>query len=172
MNQDWKDVAGYEGLYQVSNDGQVKSLSNDKGKKEKLLRQSIRAKHYPSVALSKRGMFTPYSVHRLVAEAFLSNPDGFPEVNHKDENPYNNHVDNLEWCTHKYNINYTSGRKTYKKRGHAREIIQLDLYGKTISVFKSTADAANSTGIGRTGISNALSRIDGTSGGYGWQYAN
>lgn len=171
MAQVWKAVAGYEGLYQVSNDGHVKSLSNGKGKKEKVLRQSISAEHYPSVALSKNGSLSRYSVHRLVAMAFLSNPNKLPEVNHKDENPYNNRVDNLEWCTHEYNINYSSGLKCYKRRGHARKVNRVDASGKAISAYRSVTEASKRTGIGRTAISNALSRALGTSGGYGWQYA-
>lgn len=114
MNEVWKDVKGYEGLYQVSNMGNVKSMnrfvkanSNHKYQhiKERLLKLNGGRK-YTHVILCKNGTTKGYLVHRLVAEAFIPNPDNLPIINHKDENPSNNCVDNLEWCTYKYNNEY------------------------------------------------------------------
>jgi len=115
LTEEWKDIEGYEGFYQVSNLGRVKSLARvvmrSDGKpnpvNEKILKYGI-IKGYCAVVLCKDRKKKMYKVHRLVAIAFLSNPHNLPEVNHKDENKKNNCVDNLEWCTSLYNINYGS----------------------------------------------------------------
>ena len=121
MKEIWKDIKGYEGRYQISNLGNVKSLSYTKETyqrgykqvmmyKEKLLKPNNET--YKMVALSKNGTTTHKLVHRLVAEAFIPNPNSYSYVNHKDENKHNNCADNLEWCTAKYNTNYGNGYKT------------------------------------------------------------
>lgn len=102
--EEWKDIEGYEGLYQVS-EGEVKSLNYNKTKKERVLKKSIVGGYY-TVNLHKDGVMKTYYVHKLVAEAFIPNPDNLPCINHKDENKLNNSVSNLEWCTVKYNTNY------------------------------------------------------------------
>ena len=112
----WKDIKNYEGLYQVSNLGNVKSVdryvyagdnSNHKYQhiKERNLKLSGGDK-YIQVSLCKNGKIKAFLVHRLVAEAFIPNPDNLPCINHKDENPKNNQAENLEWCTYKYNNEY------------------------------------------------------------------
>lgn len=105
MKEMWKDIPGYEGLYQVSNLGNIRSLKYAGGNKVKLLKQAT-TNGYKQVQLSKNGKGKNHLVHRLVAIAFIPNPNNLPVVNHKDENPSNNNVDNLEWCTQEYNINY------------------------------------------------------------------
>ena len=111
----WKPVVGYEGLYEVSNKGTVKSLdrftksgrgNGNRFISGKILKSALNKKGYPSVVLCKDGKMFTQRVHRLVAEAFIPNPDNLPVVNHKDEDKTNNCVDNLEWCTNKYNCNY------------------------------------------------------------------
>lgn len=120
--EEWKDIKGYEGLYQVSSEGRVKSLDhtivcyNGKGvatKKHtgKILKPFSRSPFYKSVSLRKDGEMRQLLVHRLVAEAFIPNTNNFPLINHKDENPSNNFVENLEWCTHLYNMNYGTCQK-------------------------------------------------------------
>lgn len=114
MNEIWKDIAGYEGYYQVSNMGRVKSLDrlgiNGRKLKGKILPQRKRSGYW-AVSLRKDGHNTDMSVHRLVAEAFIPNPDNLPQVGHKDEknlktsNECNNNVENLEWVTAKENSN-------------------------------------------------------------------
>lgn len=106
MEESWKDIEGYEGLYQVSNLGNVKSLKNNKTKKEKILKPFKTRKGYLQVILCKNKTIKRFSVHRLVANAFIENPNNYPCVNHKDECGTNNVVENLEWCTYKYNTNY------------------------------------------------------------------
>lgn len=112
MNEIWKDVKGYEGLYQVSNLGRVKSLDriDRKGRlrKGRILKPSSNGRGYLNVCLTVDNIPHTIKVHRLVAEAFISNPDNLPQVNHKDEIKTNNHADNLEWCTAEYNSNYGS----------------------------------------------------------------
>ncbi len=125
-----KPVKGYEGYYEVDNFGRVFSLDrnvtvNDNGRiyekpiKGKQMKQGVHTQGYKVVSLTKDGKTTTKFVHRLVAEAFIPNPDGLPMVNHKDEDKTNNFVDNLEWCTNEYNIKYGTAtrRAAQKKRG-------------------------------------------------------
>ena len=133
MKEIWKDVPNYEGLYQVSNLGNVKSLDkyvnsgikNNTSVKRKgqLLKQSLKKNGYLQVTLTHNNIRKYIGVHRLVAQTFIPNPNNLPVVNHKDENPLNNCVNNLEWCTQKYNCNYgTRNSKIYNKtsfrKGH------------------------------------------------------
>ena len=117
MTEIWKDIVGYEGLYQVSNLGNVKRLKGYKGRgkgyivEEHLIQPSINSRGYQNVILCKNGKTKTFTMHRLVAIAFLDNSDNFPQVNHKDENELNNCVDNLEWCDSKYNNNYGTRNK-------------------------------------------------------------
>lgn len=102
----YKDIEGYEGLYQISSNGVIRSLGNDKTRKEKILKPAINNKGYLYVGLHKQRKRKHYLIHRLVAEAFIPNPNNYPIINHKDENPLNNNVSNLEWCTYEHNNNY------------------------------------------------------------------
>lgn len=100
MKEIWKNIMGFNG-YQVSNLGRVRSL-----KTYKILKQTTNSQGYKTLGLCKRSKISTFLVHRLVADAFIPNPDKLPCVNHKDENPSNNCISNLEWCSYKYNINY------------------------------------------------------------------
>lgn len=115
MNEIWRPVVGYEGLYEVSNTGRVRRVS------DLMVLKFSDSRGYYGVHLRKDGKRKTFRVHRLVAQAFILNPDGLPEVNHIDENKSNNSVDNLEWCDHKYNSLYGTRleriRKTRLKRG-------------------------------------------------------
>lgn len=102
MTEIWKNIEGYEGKYQVSNLGQVKSMIGQ----EKVLHPKKHRNGHLQIGLHKDKKRKTMYIHRLVAQAFIPNPDNLPCVNHKDENPNNNNVDNLEWCTQKYNCNY------------------------------------------------------------------
>lgn len=106
MEEIWKDISGYEGKYQVSSLGRVKSLNYNRTKKEKILKGGKDNVGYLSIRLCKEGKPKTYRVHRLVAESFIDNPHNYPIINHKDEDKTNNCIENLEWCTQKYNNTY------------------------------------------------------------------
>lgn len=111
----WKDIPGYEGLYQVSNTGQVRSLNYRRTGKKQILKPGYTKDGYETVNLNKEGSYKTYKVHRLVAMAFISNPNNYPVVNHIDENKTNNAVWNLEYCTREYNNNYGTRNERISK---------------------------------------------------------
>ena len=106
----WKPIEGYEGLYEVSNTGRVRSLdkydSMNRFLRGRILRLFTDGLGYLRAQLYSNSKRKSFLVHRLVAQAFIPNPDNLPQVNHRDENPSNDNVDNLEWCDGKYNVNY------------------------------------------------------------------
>jgi len=127
----WKPVKGWEGIYDVSRYGEIRSCRKSMEHYSVLLVPAPTKNGYLHVHLSKDGRSATAKVHRLVAEAFLGNPpDGCDEVNHKDEDKTNNRVDNLEWCSSKYNANYgtaqerkaASFRKTMRERKNAQHL--------------------------------------------------
>ena len=140
MPEIWRDVVGYEGLYEVSNWGRVKSLPrNGTVKYARILKPYVDKDGYHRQMLSKNGKHTNYPIHRLVAEAFIPNPHNYPCVNHKDENKLNNNVNNLEWCSAKYNSNYgTAIERRSKKR--SKPILQFTLDGVFIKEWDSIAE--------------------------------
>jgi hypothetical protein len=112
MEEIWKDIEGYEGLYQISNIGNIKSLDYNNTKKEKIMKVSTRKDGYQSIVLTKNGKPKQFYIHRLVAETFIPNPDNLPLINHKDCNPSNNTVSNIEWASYSHNNSYDgAGRK-------------------------------------------------------------
>ena len=140
----WKDITGYEGLYQISTLGNVKSLGNGKSLNslnhvEKIMKP-LNRNGYLFVKLCKDGKPKCFNIHRLVAEAFLSNPDNLPCVNHKDENKHNNNLDNLEFCSYQYNTTYGTAieRRAEKKR---HPVKCLDLETNETYYFNSIIEA-------------------------------
>lgn len=127
--EQWRPIEGYEGLYEVSNLGRVKSLGNDKNRKEKILRPVMTKKGYLQLFLSKEGKAKRFFVHRLVAQAFIPNPEGLPQINHKDENPSNNRVENIEWCDCKYNINYGTHKERQVQTGISKGLYDPEMCG-------------------------------------------
>ena len=126
MEEVWKDIEGYEGLYQVSNLGRVKGINDYmKYKSGRILTQYLmdRGKGYYKVWLYKNTKRKMCYVHRLVAQAFIPNPNNYPDINHKDENSRNNVVENLEWCTEAYNMSYGTlqdrRREAFRKKKKA-----------------------------------------------------
>ena len=141
----WKDIEGYEGLYQVSNKGRIKSLNYRHTGKEKILSSKPNSNGYLRVYLYKNRKRNSFSVHRLVAEAFIPNYDNLSEVNHKDENKENNTVDNLEWCDRKYNLNYGSRneRASISKKGKKNKLKRQILCVETGEIFDTSQDVIN-----------------------------
>ena len=155
MIEEWRPVVGYEGLYEVSNTGQVRSLDryvktcygSYRLHKGKVLRPGIRPDGYLVVSLQYR----MFRVHRLVAEAFLPNPDNLPQVNHKDEDKTNNNVDNLEWCTRQETIRraFKRGTKIPSRQISVRVI-------ETGNVYNSIRACAREINCSQTDICNYL----------------
>lgn len=133
--EEWKDIKGYESLYKISNYGNIKSYH----KKEKLLKLNTDKNGYVIVALSKNGKKHYFKLHRLVAQTFIDNPNNYPQINHKDENKRNNNVNNLEWCTSKYNNNYGT-RINKVKRKLSKCVYQYTLDNKLIKKWNSLAE--------------------------------
>lgn len=175
----WKDVVGYEGLYQVSNLGRVKSMdrlingryAGHKTKaKGKLLKTFINKTGYVRVALSINQKVNKFSVHRLVAQAFIPNQDNKPQVNHKDEIPYHNNIDNLEWVTAKENSNYGT-RKEKISKSMSKPVISVS-EGGLMRWFKSATEAANILNVKNKNITNVLYGRRHHTGGYNFHFAN
>lgn len=148
MIEEWKDIKGYEGHYQISNKGNVKSLKrivdNGRGKytrSERMLKQHINQYGYYTVCLIKDKAKKNLIVHRLVAEAFLPNKNNFPQVNHKDENKANNQIENLEWCTAQYNSAYGTRPQRLAKNNY-KSVSQYTIDGKYVATYESIQDAA------------------------------
>ena len=155
--EEWKDIKGCEGRYQVSNEGRVKSIDRviitGRGARhytEHLLSPAVNEDGYFRVFLSIGTNGKWYLIHRLVAEAFIDNPDNLPEINHKDENPANNKVDNIEWCDRNYNINY--GTRTSKT---SKPIEALDDEGNIVYTFESKKEARRH-GFADSNITNCI----------------
>ena len=163
----WKDIEGYEGACEVSTFGRVRSLDREYYKcysdgrmqltkhRGRILRQQLSNKGYWVVTIVYKNKFTTLSVSRLVAKAFLPNPDNLPEVNHKDENPKNNHVSNLEWCDHLYNIRYGTGieRHLLPRR---KCIEQLTKDGQHVAYHLGVRELCLKTGMNRRSIQYCL----------------
>lgn len=169
------------GLYQVSNLGRVKSLNrtstHSKGYiahyKEKILKQSFERNEYVRVGLSKYGKTKLYYIHRLVASAFIPNPDNLPEVNHKDENKTNNSADNLEWCTHKHNSNHgTRPNRISKSNTNNKSTSKPVLCVETGIIYASVHEAGRQMNLDFSQIATVCRgyRNRKTYAGYHWKF--
>ena len=164
----WKDISGYPN-YQVSNLGRVKSLGNDKNRKEKILKSSKEGWGYLQVLLSKDGKSKYFKVHRLVASAFLDNSNNLPEVNHKDEDKTNNRVENLEYCDRTYNNNYGS-RNERTAIANSKPVLQFTKQGEFIKKWKSTREVERELGFNHSNIAQCCQGKLKSSNGYEWKY--
>jgi hypothetical protein len=170
----WKDVVDYEGLYQVSNFGRVHSV-----KTNCILKPCNNKLGYARLILRKNNKSYGQQVHRLVAKAFLPNHNNLPEVNHKDENPRNNCLDNLEWCDKKYNNNY--GTKVERQLVHTdhiaagknlrKKINQHRLDGDIIKIWESASECERQTGYDHIRIAHCCRGTQKTAYGFRWSFA-
>lgn len=185
-NEVFKDVLGYEGLYQVSNLGRVKSLERknifycglrkeylERPVKEKILSFNKSNRGYLQVCLTKNGKYRTYTVHRLVAKAFIDNPLNKKTVNHIDGNKENNCVNNLEWATNREN-NKHAWANGLKKPHNQRKVNQYDLKGNFIRTWNSITDFLKEEGLNlkNSGITNCCKGRRKTAYGYKWKYEN
>ena len=168
----WKPVKDFEGLYEVSNQGRVRSLNYRNQNCVKVMSPNLAKNGYLVARLMKDGRKYHLLLHRLVAQSFIEKAEGLYVVNHKDENKTNNHVSNLEWCTQKYNMNYGSARVKISKSMSKRPVAQYDKEGRLIAVWKGVRDAGVNTGIDRKTISLCCIGKYKQAGGYVWQYIN
>lgn len=176
--EEWKDIPGYEGYYQASNLGNIKSVErtvNQRNggkqvKKEHLLKPSKNKTHsYYSVVLSKKGKRKSCLIHRLVWLAFNGPiPEGF-EINHKDENSFNNNLVNLNLLSHKDNINWgTHNERVIASR--KKPVVQLSKNNEIIHFYPSASQAGRETNISQADISRCCNGKHKTAGGYIWKY--
>lgn len=185
-NEIWKDIPGFEGVYAASNKGRVRSLPRidcaGRNRSGKILAQQI-VKGYLVVGLNHNKANKQCKVHRLVALAFIPNPSNLPQINHKDENPLNNNVGNLEWCDYLYNRNY-GGRneraaktQSVRLRGriphpeYCKSVYKIDpTTGDILDIFPSASEAARQNGLQESKISSVCNGYRKTTGGYKWRY--
>lgn len=177
--EQWKPIAGFEGLYEVSNTGVIRT----QGRTIKTHRKGTEyMKSYPArtmkvclgkdgyliLSLRKDGLVYHKSVHRLVAEAFIPNPDNLPCINHKSEIKTENNVENLEWCDAKYNNNY--GGRTERSIAHKRKKVACYKDGVLVKAFISQAEAGREMGIDSSAICMCCKGKIQHSCGYEWKY--
>ena len=173
MKEIWKDVKGYEGIYKVSNYGNVKVLTrgvfNAKilcQRKGRLFNKNKNTRGYINISLTKDGIKKNKLVHRLVAETFIENEKKYIQVNHKDGNKTNNMVDNLEWCSPKQNISHAIKQGLIK----TKTIYQYDKNMNLINIYVSSKEAFSKTNVDRASIIKCCNGLRKTAGGYIWKH--
>ena len=149
MKEEWRPIKGYEGLYEASNMGRVKSLHSGE---EVVLKQAEYTNGYMGATLSKDGTANRKLVHRLVAIAFIKNPNNYECVNHKDGNKKNNTVDNLEWCTRSYNAKHAYSHELMSRNEQKKSVILYKRYGE----YDSITEASEALGIAPQTLSHAI----------------
>lgn len=193
--EEWKPIKGYEGLYEVSNLGRVKSLNRKilcsngliKEIKEKILTPKDNGKGYLNVILSKNGNHKNFYIHRLVAEAFIPNLENKEEVDHINTNKYDNNVDNLRWVTRCENCNNPLTKKRikdnhadvsgenhprYGKYNNGKKIVQLNENGEFVKIWNSGMEIKRELGYDPSHISKCCNKKREMSYGYRWMFYN
>lgn len=179
MKEIWRPIKEYLDLYEVSNWGRVRSLDrymNQVGggkqfRKGKILKPlNYRGNGYLCVQLMNNSSHKLVYIHRLVAEAFIPNPDSLPCVNHKDENKENNRVENLEWCTHSYNNTYGTAKERGDKK-KSKKTYQYTLDGELVCEYSSVAEVQKLKGWLSGNIASACTGKLKTAYGYIWSHS-
>ena len=175
MIEVWRAVVGYEGVYEVSNWGRVKSLWFGK---ERILKPHKNKNGYLTVLLSKNKKITRCYIHRLVAQAFIPNPQNLSEINHKNEQKELNFVENLEWCDHRYNMRYGTRIERVAKANAgvyntkcSKPVVQKTKDGEFVREWPSLAEINRQTGWSIANISQCCNGILKSSHGYRWSYS-
>lgn len=169
----WKAIRGFEGKYEVSDAGNIRNASG------MVMKRKRNNRGYVQACLWKDGVAHYFLLHRIVAEAFIENPDELPQVNHKDEDKENNAADNLEWCTNLYNRRYGTGyQRSCEKHGYkalarlnSKRVLQYTTDGKLVAEHPSVMQAQKSTGVGESSIRFCCYGKYKQAGGYVWKYA-
>lgn len=194
-NEEWRDIVGYEGLYQVSNMGRVKGLSrvSNFGKRVKripirILKPTISKRGYYVVGLSKDGKTKNHTIHRILMTSFVPNPENKRAIDHIDTNKLNNSLDNLRWCTDKENSNnektkeknrnncfrmWKNGLFDNRNNTHYRKVAQYTKDGEYIKTWDSIIEVEKALGIDRSSISAICLGTNPnrhTAGGYKWKH--
>lgn len=177
FREEWRDIKGYEGLYQASNYGRVRSMdrtckfikSRTQIKKGRILKHGVLKNGYCFVILVKKTSKKLLYIHRLVAEAFIPNPKNLPEVNHKDENKANNAASNLEWCSHRHNINCYWNCRNRKKSGK-RRILMFDGNHKLGTYYINQNEASADLNISKKTIRDNMYGIHKSRYGYSFEW--
>lgn len=168
----WKDIPGYEGLYQISDNGDVKSLPKKHRHSEHILKNKVTWDGYYETSLCKNNKYKYIRTHRLVAETFIPNPENKPQVNHINGDKTDNRVENLEWVTNKENITHAILNGLEKLDGkynpNAKKVAQLNLDGEVINIYDCIKDANKCTGVHETDISQVCHNKRKSAGGFKW----
>ena len=179
--EEWKPITGYEGFYEISNFGRIRSIDRIEYQRHysgimskymhqgQIIKPGKRTNGYITIGLTKNGKRKTHSVHRLVALHFLEKPEGKDYINHLDADPTNNRVSNLEWCTQSENIQYAYDHGT-KKPPHLKPIGQYDMDGNLIKVWEGQTAAARALGIHQANILKVCQGNREQTGGFKWKY--
>lgn len=169
MEEIWKNIDP-KGIYKISNLGRVRTTIR-RGCSVEFMKPSTNKDGYLIVYLRWDGKTRGFTIHRLVALAFIPNPNNYPEVNHKDEDKTNNCVDNLEWCTHLYNVHYGTGTER-RADSSRRDINQYDKQGNFIKCWHGVRKTCNALGLNISNIVQCCAGNTKTYGGFIWLYAD
>lgn len=184
MGEIWKNIPNYIGYYQISNFGRVKSLTrkvkSSRSKieyrtvNERIIKSRIDKYGYETVILRKENTDKHFTIHRLIAICFIPNPENLPSINHIDENKLNNTVENLEWCTVKYNNSYNNRQEkinlSLREKVKGKEILQFDSEWNLLQEFKSLRDMQRQTGFSRIQVKRVCNGLQEQSYGYFWKF--